>query len=539
MNIQKATWQNGDRKMNLAFPFAKVDKENRTVSGFATLDNVDRHGDIVTSEASKSAFERFRGNIREMHQPIAVGKILSFNEEEYYDAKSGKNYRGVFVQAYISKGAQDTWEKVLDGTLTGFSIGGNIVKASMEPGESEEDEERRVIKEYDLHELSLVDNPANPLANVFSIQKNGDELIFKGMITEIETENVFWCGTDQVAASHSAEEKSCSICGDSMETIGWVEKVDDEKDHSIKKVVDSFLRKDDAPGPSHGPNGTLDSPSAPLNVIDSEETINLYPDQNNISTTKAGVGVGSMVTWKASGGKAYGKIVSIKTKGSIKVPDSSFEINAEEGDPAALIRIYEKTPEGLKQTDKLVGHKVSTLKPAKGTKAKTKISKGGNIVTEENLEDLEAEEINEVVEESDDVAVEEATEISEVEVDDLDFTKMVTDLKDFVGEKLEKSIEDTKANTTELRKALDDEKSDLLKRFDEVVAEKQELAKSIDSLTNLVTDLQKSLDETNSRIAMYENDTAFKKSGEVDNPAKIEKSNESIWQGRFLGAESL
>lgn len=38
---------------------------------------------------------------------------------------------------------------------------------------------------------------------------------------------------------------------------------------------------------------------------------------------------------------------------------------------------------------------------------------------------------------------------------------------------------------------------------------------------------------------MYENDTAFKKSGEVDNPGKIEKSNESIWQGRFLGAESL
>jgi len=448
--------------MNLAFPFAKVDKENRTVSGFATLDNVDRHGDIVTSEASKGAFERFRGNIREMHQPIAVGKILSFNEEDYYDAESGKNYKGVFVQAYISKGAQDTWEKVLDGTLTGFSIGGNIVKASMEPGETEEDEERRVIKEYDLHELSLVDNPANPLANVFSIQKSGDELIFKGLATEIETENVFWCGTDQVATSYSGEEKDCSICGDSMETIGWVEKVDEEKNSSIKKVVDSFLRKDDSPSPEHGPNGLNESPSAPLNVIDSEDTINLYPDQNNIGTTKT----------------------------------------------------------------------------AKKKKKKNQISKGGSIVTEENLENQEAEEINEVVEEDDDAAVE-AAEVLEVEVDDLDFTKMVTDLKDFVGEKLEKSVEDTKANTAELRKALDDEKSDLIKRFDEVIAEKQELAKSLDSLTNLVTDLQKSLDETKERIAMYENDTAFKKSGEVDNPAKIEKSNESIWQGRFLGAESL
>lgn len=539
MNIQKATWQNGDRKMNLAFPFAKVDKENRTVSGFATLDNVDKHGDIVTSDASKAAFERFRGNIREMHQPIAVGKILSFNEEDYYDANEGKNYKGVFVQAYISKGAQDTWEKVLDGTLTGFSIGGNIVTASMEKGDDETDEERRVIKEYDLHELSLVDNPANPLANVFSIQKSGDSLIFKGMATEIETENVFWCGTDQVATAYSGETKDCSICGDTMDTIGWVEKSDTEKNLSIQKVINGYFKKDDAPGPVHGPNGTLDSSSTPLNpVIDSEETINLYPDQNNISTTKAAVGVGSFVTWKSSGGKAYGKIISIKSKGTIKVPDSSFEITAEKDDPAALIRIYEKTADGFKETDKKVGHKVSTLKPAKGSKAKNKISKGGSIVTEENLETQEAEEINEVVEESDDAAIEKAADVSEIEVDELDFTKMVTDLKDFVGEKLEKSAESAKDSTTEFKKALEAETSSLIKKFDELSAEKNELAKSIDALNNLVTELQKSLTETNERVASYESDTAIKKSGEVDKTTSVTREDK-FWQGSFLGVNAL
>jgi hypothetical protein len=35
---------------------------------------------------------------------------------------------GVYVSAYVSKGAQDAWEKVLDGTYSGFSIGGNIKK---------------------------------------------------------------------------------------------------------------------------------------------------------------------------------------------------------------------------------------------------------------------------------------------------------------------------------------------------------------------------------------------------------------------------
>jgi len=464
MNIEKSIWSNGNRKMNLAFPIAKVDKENRTVSGFATLDNLDKHGDVITSDASKAAFERFRGNLREMHQPIAVGKVLSFNEEDFYDAESGSNHKGVFVEAYISKGAQDTWEKVLDGTLTGFSIGGNIVEASMEKGDDEADEERRIIQAYDLQELSLVDNPANPLANIFSIQKSGDELIFKGMAAELETENVFWCKSDQIATAYAGEVKNCSVCGDSMQTIGWVEKYDTEKNSSIKKVVDSYFKKDDAPGPTHGPNGTTDSPSAPLSVT-SEDTINLYPDQagNNIGTTKA------------------------------------------------------------------------------KKKKKNTISKGGSIVADLSQEELEeydqAEEINEVVE--DEEATDVAADIAEVEVDELDFTKMVTDLKDFVGQKLEKSIIETKDDADKIRKAFEVESSELSKKFDAVLAEKQDMQKSIDTLTELVGALKNTLSETNNRFAMYENDTAIKKSGDLDKlDTKIEK-NTSIWQGHFLGVQDL
>ena len=118
--------------MALSFPIAKVNKEKRTVSGFASLDNVDRHGDIVTADASKKAFENFRGNIREMHGPSAVGKMIDFKEDAFFDKATGKKYSGVYVTAYISKGAQDAWEKVLDGTYSGFSIGGNIVDAKME-----------------------------------------------------------------------------------------------------------------------------------------------------------------------------------------------------------------------------------------------------------------------------------------------------------------------------------------------------------------------------------------------------------------------
>ena len=51
MNIKKVQWNNSESTLRMAFPIVKVNKEARTVSGFATLDNVDRHGDIVTADA--------------------------------------------------------------------------------------------------------------------------------------------------------------------------------------------------------------------------------------------------------------------------------------------------------------------------------------------------------------------------------------------------------------------------------------------------------------------------------------------------------
>ena len=219
--LTKSHWVTDENHIRLSMPIAKVDQENRLVSGFATLDNVDSQGDVVLAEASKNAFAAARGNIREMHQPIAVGKMVDFREEEFYH--DGEFYRGIFVTAYVSKGAEGTWEKVLDGTLTGFSIGGNIIEASNE-FVKEQGRSVRFIKSYDLVELSLVDNPANQLANVFSITKAQDgHTVVKGMVAEMQVENIFWCATDQIVKSVSADAAICGLCDNPMEIIGWVE----------------------------------------------------------------------------------------------------------------------------------------------------------------------------------------------------------------------------------------------------------------------------------------------------------------------------
>ena len=52
MLINKANWISEGDNVRLSMPFAKVDQERRIVSGFATLDNIDQQGDIVSSEAS-------------------------------------------------------------------------------------------------------------------------------------------------------------------------------------------------------------------------------------------------------------------------------------------------------------------------------------------------------------------------------------------------------------------------------------------------------------------------------------------------------
>jgi hypothetical protein len=238
MNINKAQWVTDGDNVRLSMPIGKVDQERRIVSGFATLDNVDKQGDVVDTTASLSAFKNFRGNLREMHQPSAVGKIVSFKEDKYFDPSTKKFYSGVYVSAYVSKGAQDAWEKVLDGTYSGFSIGGNIKKYDDEYNEGM-DKAVRIIKEYELHELSLVDNPANQFANIFSVEKVNGETTVDGYLSKTEIENVFWDSENDMVLLSDSDSAVSPTSGKPMQNIGFVEKADSDNSDVIKFLVDS------------------------------------------------------------------------------------------------------------------------------------------------------------------------------------------------------------------------------------------------------------------------------------------------------------
>ena len=238
MLTNKAHWETKGDNVRLSMPIGKIDVERRMVSGFATLDNVDRQNDIVTTESSITAFKNFRGNLREMHQPSAVGKIVSFKEDKYFDPTTKKFYSGVYVSAYVSKGAQNAWEKVLDGTYTGFSIGGNI-KEWDDAYDEKIDKTIRVIKTYELSELSLVDNPANQFANIVSIEKINGQNVVDGYLSKTEIENVFWDSENGIVMVSDSDSATSPVNGNAMQNIGFIEKNDKDTEKLIKFLVDS------------------------------------------------------------------------------------------------------------------------------------------------------------------------------------------------------------------------------------------------------------------------------------------------------------
>ena len=154
------------KPLHITIPITKVDEEQRMVYGYATVEELDSHGEIITYEASKKAFSNWIGNIREMHQDIAVGKAIEIEFDD--DAK------GVWIGAHVSESTdgENAWIKVKEGVLAGFSIGGRVNDAKMQQMMVDGKKKMvNVITDYDLGETSLVDNPAVASA-VFQMVKS-------------------------------------------------------------------------------------------------------------------------------------------------------------------------------------------------------------------------------------------------------------------------------------------------------------------------------------------------------------------------------
>lgn len=511
MELNKSLWSTKDQRINLSMPISKVDKERRIVSGFATLDNLDRQGDVVPADASRKAFERFRGNVREMHQPIAVGKIVSFKEDKYFDEDAKKFYSGIYVSAYVSKGAQDTWEKVLDGTLTGFSIGGEI-NDSDDVFDDDMNKAYRVIKDYDLSELSLVDNPANQFANVISIEKASDGKHLHGYLSKATIENVFWCKGDDVITMSYGENTVCPQCDKAMVNIGFVETNDEGKASVVKSIIAKVKK----------------------------------------SEIQRGIEEGSIVKFDGN----YGKVNSIIFHGGARLSSEEVAVLAKSDDPVVVINVYSENDGTIVPTNRRVIKNISSLETVNAiSKSEVKeVSKmDSDIVVVDEIEksaDFEGagseDQINPeptalpVVEETvkaehangggmkeDDEEDEEEEMVEAAKAEQPEETKMKDE------EDVEKSEDATVKMINDISESLTSALSTLAETVKALDAKIEGINKSVAGVSGKVEEIEEKFGK---RVDAVEKDTAFRKSadlGEIlqEEPVIVEKST---WGGRFL-----
>ena len=157
MNINNKVFHlNSQFKKEL--PTADEAIDNIFITGYASVNSVDRAGDVVLSSAWAQGMENYLKNpiILAYHDhDDPVGRMV----EHKVDAK------GLWIKARISAAAE-VFNLVKDGVLTAFSVSFKVKDAEYNPAT-----ELFVVKELELIEISVVSVPCNQ-DTLFSLSKS-------------------------------------------------------------------------------------------------------------------------------------------------------------------------------------------------------------------------------------------------------------------------------------------------------------------------------------------------------------------------------
>jgi len=195
------------------------------IAGYASVELVDKQGDLITRSALKDAFggfmksDKFR-NVQLAHSNIQVGEVI----DSYVDSngrmwKSEVDDTGMFVVVSLRNDiekAREVAAEIRKGNLQGFSIGGQafkrVRKSDGEHGDYQE------ISKMELHEITICEKGINPEAQ-FRILKEDTN-----MTTENDLNNVM----NRLEARLDAMEKG-------EMPPGLKEHMNDKKDDSEPK----------------------------------------------------------------------------------------------------------------------------------------------------------------------------------------------------------------------------------------------------------------------------------------------------------------
>lgn len=155
----KVLYVNSSFTKSEPLPTADGKIDSVVIEGYASTNDVDRHGDIVPVSVWQKGIENYLKN------PV----ILAYHDHSEPAGRMIEHRiddKGFWVKARISAAAEDVFNLVKDGVLTAFSIGFRIVDAEYNSAA-----ELFVVKELELHEISVVSVPANQ-NTLFSLSKS-------------------------------------------------------------------------------------------------------------------------------------------------------------------------------------------------------------------------------------------------------------------------------------------------------------------------------------------------------------------------------
>jgi len=161
------------------------------VAGYASVELVDKQGDLITRPALKDAFKKYMAdpkyrNVQLAHSNIQVGEVIpQYTDSEGRLWKSEVDDAGMFVVVQLRNDiekAREVAAEVRKGNLAGFSIGGQAFKRVRKHDNSHGNYQE--ISKLELHEITICEKGINPEAT-FKILKEDKKMEMTKMSDDV------------------------------------------------------------------------------------------------------------------------------------------------------------------------------------------------------------------------------------------------------------------------------------------------------------------------------------------------------------------
>ena len=220
--------------------------DDLVVAGYASVEMVDKQGDLITRSALKDAFGKFMKadgfrNVQLAHSNIQVGSVIpSYTDSSGRMWKSEVDDTGMFVviklRGDIEK-AREVASEIRKGNLRSFSIGGQAFERVNKSDQTRGD--YREIRRMELHEVTICEKGINPEAQFRILKEDtGDNM----SNTMSELQSVLERLSKKLDDKKDDEDKETAMMGEDSKMHG---KDKESKDKGIEDLLDAPDKKDE------------------------------------------------------------------------------------------------------------------------------------------------------------------------------------------------------------------------------------------------------------------------------------------------------